>query len=248
MIRNLTSAIRTLTIIPVPGKETDDFSRCLMFFPWIGLLIGAIVAGFAIVLVRFLPSDYPVVILVLGAATVITGCLHIDGLADVFDGFGGGKSREQILTIFKDSRLGTYGVTVLVFDLLLKFFLYFHLIINRAWAVLILSFVVSRGAQAVSLCIMPYSGLNPGTASAFANNKAQMPVIISLTIAVILSFFLINQYVIMISLVTTCILCGLFLYICQRKIAGITGDCIGAVNEIAEIAVLFSGYVFFHSL
>ncbi len=107
-------AFQFLTRIPMPqvAFEADSLSRAIKFFPLVGLVIGS---G-AVFLQRMLISHLsrPLIALVLLVYLVlITGCFHEDGLADTADGFGGGWTRDQVLLILKDSRIGSYGATAL---------------------------------------------------------------------------------------------------------------------------------------
>jgi len=124
MINNLVTVIRTLTILPIPGKDTMNFPSCLPYFPF----GGALIAVFTLVFFHFaqLLPDIPLLpgLITAGAIILVTGALHIDGLADVADGFAGGKDKARILEIFKDPRLGTFGVTVLVIDVFIKVIMY----------------------------------------------------------------------------------------------------------------------------
>ena len=111
-------AIQFLTRVPVPSQpyEADALSRAVKFFPLVGLLIGASGALLHFLLAPHLPSLI-VAVLILSYFVCITGCLHEDGLADAADGFGGGWSREQILIIMHDSRIGSYGAAALTLSL-----------------------------------------------------------------------------------------------------------------------------------
>ena len=103
-------AFQFLTRIPLPSIafEPDALARAIKFFPIVGLAVGS---G-AVLVQRLLLSHLSrslVALVVLVYLVLITGCLHEDGLADIADGFGGGWSKEQILVILKDSRIGVYG-------------------------------------------------------------------------------------------------------------------------------------------
>ena len=128
LIRVFVTALRTLTIIPVPGKDTDKFYLSIIFFPFIGAFLGAVYFGLNYLLETFMPQ---LALLNAGflllALTVLTGALHADGLADTADAFFSRKPKEKTLEILKDSRLGTFGTAALVFDFLLKFILYYFI-------------------------------------------------------------------------------------------------------------------------
>ena len=94
--------------------EKEYFRNVVNFWPWAGIITGGIGAWVMLGASFFLP---PVVAVILGVAArvLVTGALHEDGLADFFDGFGGGRDKESILRIMKDSHIGSYGVLGLVF-------------------------------------------------------------------------------------------------------------------------------------
>ena len=116
------AAVRFLTILPVGrGGETEvrDWARSMALFPMVGALVGLVLAGAHILLAPLLPGLAPSVIVVL-LLVLLTGGLHLDGLADTCDGFYAGRSKEEILKVMKDSRIGVMGAVALCADLLLK--------------------------------------------------------------------------------------------------------------------------------
>lgn len=115
-------AIQFLTRLPVPGWFTYTEARMAAsaaYYPLVGVLIGALCSAVfwgALLLFPLLVS----VIIAIAAGLLVTGAFHEDGLADTFDGIGGGHTREASLEIMRDSRLGTYGTLALVAALALK--------------------------------------------------------------------------------------------------------------------------------
>ena len=111
------TAVAFLTRLPMPhpqGPMPPNFVRAHRMFPVVGALIGAAV-GLICLALRYLGvPDLAAAALALGASAILTGALHEDGLADVADGFGGGRDRAAKLEIMRDSRLGTYGAVVLM--------------------------------------------------------------------------------------------------------------------------------------
>src|SRR5262245_52561252 len=111
------TAVAFLTRLPMPhpdGAMSPNFVRAHRMFPVVGALIGAAV-GCCCLLLRWLGlPDLAAAALALGAGAILTGALHEDGLADVADGFGGGRDKAAKLEIMRDSRLGTYGALILL--------------------------------------------------------------------------------------------------------------------------------------
>src|SRR5260370_2947617 len=129
--------------MPSIAFEVDLVSRATKFFPVVGLVV-----GFGAVLLQKLLllhlSRTLVALIVLIYLVMITGCLHEDGLADTADGFGGGRTKDQILAILKDSRIGSYGATALALSLLARYLLLASLSLEHFAAYVISSHVLSR--------------------------------------------------------------------------------------------------------
>ena len=111
------TAVAFLTRLPMPhpdGAMPPNFVRAHRMFPVVGALIGAAVGLLCLGLRSIGVPDLAAAALALGASAILTGALHEDGLADIADGFGGGRTRESKLEIMRDSRLGTYGAMILL--------------------------------------------------------------------------------------------------------------------------------------
>src|SRR5258708_20132928 len=138
-------AFQFLTRIPMPSVafEADSLSRATKFFPLVGLVVGS---GAVLLqkLLLFHMRRPLVALIVLLYLVLVTGCLHEDGLADTADGFGGGRTKEQILAILKDSRIGSYGATALVLSLLARYLLLVSLPLEHFAAYVISSHVLCR--------------------------------------------------------------------------------------------------------
>jgi adenosylcobinamide-GDP ribazoletransferase len=246
MLRDILTAFRTLTILPLPGEDTKDFSRTLFFFPLVGALLGLFVlvlyqAGLAI---RF---QHPPVLAILSLAVItwLTGGLHIDGLGDVADAFGGRRTRERVLEILKDPRMGSFGVCAIVFAILTKAWCWqFYFEKGDPWIVF-WSLVFSRSMQGFLIAFVP-NARTDSIAGPFGlcGWFVRISLVVSFVIAGFAAFWLSSLSTAMVaggfSLGVT-VLFGLY---CWRRIQGITGDCVGATNEIAEISVLVGGMVF----
>lgn len=121
-MRSLLTAVAFLTVLPVPGgllHPRQDCSRCVGFFPVVGILIGGIAGLIAWGLAPWVPA-LPAAVILAGCLTAISGALHLDGLADTADGFLSGRPRERVLEIMRDSRIGAMGVIAVLFVVLLK--------------------------------------------------------------------------------------------------------------------------------
>jgi adenosylcobinamide-GDP ribazoletransferase len=246
MLKPFVTALRTLTVLPVPGKEATTPSASLPFFPVVGAVLG-IVLYYEAVGTSLLFNTNSLIggCIVTVTAILITGMLHIDGFADVADGFGGGRTGERVLEIMKDSRHGTYGVVTIVFDIIGRVVLTAWCIEHRHFELIAASPVFSRLVQAWGCALLPYARAEGGTASPFFSARPPVVLlIVSLGIAGVCPFVsgaLPLGTILLVSLLPV----QLFFAYCLQRIDGITGDCLGAVNEISELSLLFTGCVAF---
>ncbi|MGH9597236.1 MAG: adenosylcobinamide-GDP ribazoletransferase [Edaphobacter sp.] len=234
-------AFQFLTRIPMPFNkiETGLLSRAIKFFPLVGLVIGSGAALLQKLLIPHLSRPLAA-FLVLVYLVLITGCFHEDGLADTADGFGGGWTRDQILTILKDSRIGSYGATTLVLSLLARYLLLASLPTEHFAAYVISAHVLSRwSALPLSYFLLPTSDQN-GQGARIAGLTSLSSLIFGSAFSFAIVIFALRWLAITPLLITTLtiILTGWFYF---RKISGITGDCFGATNQLTEIAVYFCG-------
>jgi adenosylcobinamide-GDP ribazoletransferase len=218
--------------------------RASAFFPlvgWLLALILSVVYIFAVPLVGVAPTLCLLIILSL----LMTGALHEDGLADTFDGFFGGYSKERKLTIMKDSRIGTYGTCALVLALLSKFVL-LSALAQQGWLIsaLLLAYPLSR-AMAISLVQdMPYlsnqvpsqvpnSGSKSEPAAKPFKPNVLLFVLVTGALACVLMPFMTAIYVL-----AGCILLRYWLRFWMTKhIGGYTGDCLGTAQQLQELLI-----------
>jgi adenosylcobinamide-GDP ribazoletransferase len=237
-MKNLLIALNFLTILPFKihtGIKSEDYAGSLIYFPVAGMIIGAVLSIVSL-LYLFLPAAV-VAVFVLIVSVFITGALHLDGFSDTCDAFYGQKPKEEILKIMRDPRCGAMGAIGVTLLLLLKF----SLLISIPQRVLLRSLVVmccfSRWSQTIC-CLMPYSR-SEGKAEAFIKYARKKDIIIAGLFTILISFALLGFKGIGVFFVSI-IPVLLFIRYSRIKIGGMTGDTIGAVNEIAEVSVLFS--------
>mgnify|MGYP001589761025 CR=1 FL=1 len=235
-------ALQFLTILPVKIKseiKEKDFGDSLLYFPVVGLLIGLLLS-LGVLSFSFLPALVKsAMILIL--SILITGGIHLDGFADTCDGFYGNKSGEKILEIMRDSRIGVMGVIGIVSLLLLKFSVIVSLSEAPLWKILIMMPVFSRWSQALACNAASYAR-REGKAKYFMEYASRRDVIIGGIFTLIISVLLM-QHRGLVLFFASLIPVSLFLYYIKRRIKGMTGDTIGAVNEIAEVCVLLFGFI-----
>ncbi len=239
MLAGFITALRTLTIIPVPGKDAERFSSALYWFTWIGFLLGGFLFFVAMAALQIGQSKWPegVAILVLGMSILLTRGFHLDGLADFADGFWGGHDRERTLAIMKDSFLGTFGVVSIIFILLAKWIALVRLIEIQGEIWIIAAYVVSRFILVELTVCLPYARKS-GTAGAFVQEAGNRHRIVAMATSACLMFLLLG----LIGLLTFALgwmFCRIFGWWCMKRVGGITGDLLGACCEATETMVLF---------
>lgn len=243
---DLLVAVQFLTRIPLPNLPYDQgsLSRAVKFFPLVGLLIGSSAALLHLALVPHL-SRLITALLVVALLVAITGCLHEDGLADAADGFGGGASREQILRILKDSRIGSYGGTALSLSLLARVVLLAALPLPLVPQYLIASHVLCRWTTLpLSYYLSPArdqsDAAGTGQGARIARLTTRGTLIFGSLCTVAICVLVLRTHALAAIGATVLVALSTGIYY-QRKLAGVTGDCFGATNQLAEIAVYLSG-------
>lgn len=248
-MKRFLSAVSFLTVIPAgPGGEFDAGlqSRSLAFFSLVGGLVGFALALFAAALLRFL-SPFAAAALVVTAWTAVTGALHLDGLADTVDGFGGGRDRKRRLEIMKDSRIGTFGAAAVCIVLLLKTALITELgggdptgvlPFGALPSALVLAPVMGRTVMAVSIVCFPSAG-KTGLGSLFkAGSRAVDAVACAMIAAALAVAFRGIWGLVLCAFVGASGLCaGAAL---KNGLGGLTGDSYGALCEGSEVLSLIA--------
>lgn len=243
MISGFITAMRTLSILPIPGKDADNMASSLPWFPVVGLLLGSIL--YAIVYGAGMISGNPwpqgIAAIVLGCSVLLTRAIHLDGLADWADGFGGRGDRVKTLAIMKDPHTGSFGVAAIAMALIFKWVALTRLIENDSSILIIVAFVISRAMMTELASTLPYARAEGGTAAPFVNNARPVHRIIALSVAIVFSIAFIGPLAGAVSFCIGWIVCRLFGWWCARRLGGITGDVLGACNEIVETVIFFAG-------
>jgi len=234
-------AFQFLTRTPMPATrfEADSLSRAIKFFPLVGLAVGSGAVLLQKVLISHLSRSLAALI-VLIYLVLVTGCLHEDGLADCADGFGGGSTKDQILTILRDSRIGSYGATVLFLSLLTRYLLLGSLPIERFAAYVISAHVLSRWSSLPLSYFLPPAREQDGQGARIAKLTSLASLLFGSIFSVAVVTFALRWSAVapLLAAILAVVLSG-WLY--TRRIGGVTGDCFGATNQLTEIAVYFCG-------
>jgi adenosylcobinamide-GDP ribazoletransferase len=243
---DLLTAVQFLTRLHVPSGpyEQDSLARAVKFFPIVGLLIGFGSLLVYWVLAPHLPLTV-VSLLVVVYLVVITGCLHEDGLADSADGFGGGWEREKVLAIMRDSRIGTYGASALAISLLARVLLIASLPRSEVASYLLVAPVLSRWTTLpLSLFLTPARERNEGQIDgqgariARLTTRGSMIIGSFFTLVIAIALLRVRAFAPVLASAGVTLATGLYY---NHRIGGVTGDCFGATNQLAEIAVYLCG-------
>lgn len=237
-MRSLLAAIGTLTIVPFGHSRCAperELGRSVLFFPLVGLAIGALLMGTALLLGPVLtPSVVAALLLVVSA--LITGGLHLDGLADLCDGLGAGGDRRRILSVMKDPHVGAFGVIGLAIVLILKYALFGEMI-RRGWtASFLVMGLLSRWAMVLASFIGRYAR-EAGTAAPFIG-QIRWPHCAAASALAVGPTWLISKEVGLIAALLVFLSVLIFDRFLGSKIGGWTGDTLGALNEIVEVGAL----------
>ena len=249
-MRGMITAIRTLTAIPCPGKDADEMSSSLPWFPIVGFLIGSALLLIAIITQRITGETLPEItaIFIVLASALLTRGIHLDGLADFADGFWGSMQREKVLKIMKDSCIGTYGTIALIIILLTKWVCIINLLKNHAGIWIVAAMVISRTIQVNLASLYPYARQTDGTGAPFIKNARPFHAkIATITATVILMILLKSVWIPIITIATGWIISILLGAWSKRRIGGVTGDIIGAGSELTETAILIFGIILYQA-
>ena len=241
MIQDLATAFQFLTCLPLRRVpyEPNALSRSAKFFPLVGAVIGVLGSMLYLWLVRHLPAAVAA-LSTLAFFVLATGGLHEDGLADVADAFGGGWNREQILAILKDSRIGTFGALALVVSVGLRALLLANLPLNRFAAYVISGQVLCRWTALPLAYVLPSARESSGQGARMARQLSLGSLAIGSALAVIIVVYSLRwaMWGPLLSTLILTVTSGVYYW---RRIGGVTGDCFGATNQLAEIAVYLCG-------
>jgi len=239
------TAVAFLTRIPVSRERESSaarIGRSTLWFPAVGLFVGASHLLTLTLLDGLLPSSI-VAICILIVDVLLTGGLHMDGLADTADGFGGGWTKTEVLDIMRDHAIGAYGAMALILFLALKATLIATIIDAPDRVPLFLAApVVGRWSSVVLSFALPYARTHNesvGAASAFVGRR-ELLVATTVCLAVVIVAFGARSLLFAASalLITAC-----WGVVCHRTIQGVTGDTLGTSIAVTEVVILFIGAV-----
>jgi adenosylcobinamide-GDP ribazoletransferase len=234
-------ATQFLTRLPVTPHEfsAQRLAASTVFFPLVGLLVGAGGVLLHLILSPYVNRSVVVVVILIYLVTV-TGGLHEDALADAADGFGGGREPEQVLAIMRDSRIGSFGAIAIVLGLLARFVFLTNLPAQKFSGYLLAGQVLSRWTTLPLAYFLPAARVGAGQGGPIAQKIGVGSLLVGTILSAGISALFLKQTTVWLLLVaiSVVILTGAYY---RRRIGGVTGDCFGATIQITELAVYFSG-------
>lgn len=229
-------ALGLLTTIPAPvSREASpkELSRAVALFPVVGLIIGGAIFATGRLAALVLPAPLPATLMV-AVLCVVTGCLHLDGLADSADGLFGAHSGKDPIEIMKDPRVGLFGVAAVAVVLMLKFAGLATL--RESLLAAALFPVLGRWGAVVGLSLgRPAAKSGLGTSFCEMTGMGELLVggVVTLALSVI-----IGGRAGLAGFVAVSGLAFLMVLYFRRRVGGITGDLAGAMIELSEVAAL----------
>ena len=231
----MAAAVMFFTRVPVPagwGGKPEDLQRAAAYFPLVGWFVGGVAA-----LTWWLAAQlWPPLVasgLSLAATLLLTGAFHEDGFADVCDGFGGGYTKERVLEIMRDSRVGAFGAIGVVMMLGLKWHSVAALPAALAPALLVAAHGLSRTVAVSLMAVLDYVREDAAKAKPLATQLGGARLLVVLaTGAATLALLPMRLWWVLVPLLVTQVLLALWF---KRRIGGYTGDCLGAAQQVAEV-------------
>ncbi len=235
------TAVRFLTIVPVPWHSDADqeyFAKSLVFFPLVAVLIGA--GGWLVAMICTSVFPGPVTAFILLVyLSVISGFLHLDGLADSADGLLSHRPAAQALEIMRDSRVGAMAVIVLLFLLLGKYSALISIPGSNLPAVMMVTPVAGRAAILLLMAFFPWAR-KEGLGQLFASRHTLGTAMAAFFLLAVLGMVLVSFLAAIMLVLVTGVVAISFGFYCTRRFGGVSGDILGAVCEGTELLVMLA--------
>lgn len=243
-MKSLAAAIILFTRIPlwrcvdVPQK---DYDSAVAYWPLCGWLTSWLTVLVFVVFLTVLHTAVPALVLAIAFKLLLTGGLHEDGLADFFDGFGGGRDKVQILSIMKDSHIGTYGVLALVLYYTSLFSMLLSMRPMLAAGAIIVADPLGKCCAAQITNILPYARPEGAKNKISYRRMTDGQLACCITAGVLplgLLAYLFPPLLVAAAVFPVLTAVWLISYL-RRKISGYTGDCCGAAYLLCELSTIF---------
>lgn len=236
MTAGFLGAVQFLTRLPIRLPAAVPHHRVVPWFPIVGVLIGTTVGAIAVGLGELVPAGVAAAIAVV-AGLLLTGAFHEDGLADVADAFGGGWTTEQRLEILKDSRHGTYGVAALASSIVVRIVCLASIAGSAAvFTAAVAAHTLGRAAAVAAMRAAPPatdSGLGVSAARDLRPAPTAAGLVAGVAVVGVLAGWWVGPM-----LAAAVVAMVVVVALAVRKIGGLAGDVLGAVEQVAECLVL----------
>jgi len=226
-----------LTRLPIPhAHDAEGFLRAMRVFPLVGAVIGLAVGCLLLVLLELHLPPIAAATLAIGAGALVTGALHEDGLADVADGFGGGRDKEAKLAIMRDSRLGTFGTLALLTGFTARLAALAAIPSARAIVALVTAHALARATLPALSLALPFAR-SDGLAAGAGQPDAAV-VAVALGLGALIALICLPVGTALAAMFVTALGAAAVAWLAMRQIGGVTGDVLGAAEQVGETLVL----------
>ena len=240
---NLLAAFIFFTRLPfwrVKEVPSECFKHVVPYWPWVGWLTGSVMAMVLALGSLVMPVSLAWILAIV-TRLLITGALHEDGLADFFDGFGGGTTRERTLAIMKDSHIGTYGVIGLIIYFLLMLELR-HLPISMLCTLILCGDCWGKLCASQLINFLPYARKEEDSKAKVIYNRMSSKELFICIMGGTLPLWLLPLSL-WGALVAPCLVLAFLILLMKRRLQGYTGDCCGATFLMCEMAFYLSALI-----
>lgn len=248
IINQIVLLIQFMTRIYIPLKveySEEKLAKGIKYFPLVGYFIGLIIFVIANILNKYIDNKYIISLLIILLELKLVGLIHVDGLADSFDGLFSYRDKDKILEIMKDSRVGTNGVVVLIFYYLAKLILIAEIISRGDIRCLIVYPIIARMSTSINAGFGVYArdkGMSTGIIGINKKKDGIFSVILTLLLTILVYY---NSGMLkgIAMLMTGILFIFYFRQVVYKKIDGITGDTMGASLEMTGLIILLVGAI-----
>lgn len=248
IINQIVLLIQFMTRIYIPLKveySEEKLAKGIKYFPLVGYFIGLIIFVIANILNKYIDNKYIISLLIILLELKLVGLIHVDGLADSFDGLFSYRDKDKILEIMKDSRVGTNGVVILIFYYLAKLILIAEIISRGDMRCLIVYPIIARMSTSINAGFGVYArdkGMSTGIIGINKKKDGIFSVILTLLLTILVYY---NSGMLkgIAMLMTGILFIFYFRQVVYKKIDGITGDTMGASLEMTGLIVLLVGAI-----
>lgn len=222
----------------------DCFKTVVNYWPLVGWLTGGTMALTYLGASYLFPFPIPILLAII-SRVIVTGALHEDGLTDFFDGFGGGKNKQQTLAIMKDSFIGSYGVIGLILFYLLLFTLMTIIPGEKLWMFLITGDVWSKFAASQLINRLPYARKEEESKAKVVYNRMSLTTFLFALLFGVLPFIILPTGYLWAAIAPLLTFYGLSSWM-KHRLQGYTGDCCGATFLLCELSYYLAVAILIH--